>query len=621
VGEVEARPDPFLRPGTKGDLIGKPSIVPGPVLRASLTSSPTTPGQWEGVGACRQSIDADGPVPAPPTRVLMAIPIGVRQEAVEHLAARLSNTGQVLGAWAQALGDSNDLLGRRLRRAVQELQGAVDSLTLGEKEFLALEKGGLPDEPEDRGRGKSRGEIVEHPDSDSLDRDDFGMRGRSEMISCIEFVAFLSSLGKDGVLQMQTEDQQFILELREGCVIYTAVEPEPDTGHLGEILRQQGVLSEDALTKGLEDIGTEEFLGEALLRQGRISRDSLVAALTEQALRVFCAIHAVGAGFDFQFQEKTRIIVVPDIRLGISHLLLESARLVDERTKSEWEDAEAGATHDLDRYRAHLVEALEEGNLRLPVLPDAAGQLLALCWSEDFDVEQLLECVHHDQALCAHLLRIANSAAYAPVTPISSIQLAITRLGIDKLREVAMALTLKQEVFKIPGWEKLILALWRTAAVTGGFARAISKTCGAGAARGSMGGLLLDVGKPVVLGSLYEIAREIDAVLTPEIADTLMEEYHPRIGSLIAKSWSLPDWLTEVMCHHHDLSGADEHRTEILIGSLAGECAIWAEASDQEERERLVDLAQCEALGLVRDEMIAILEQSKSIVEMAKLYS
>ncbi len=45
------------------------------------------------------------------------------------------------------------------------------------------------------------------------------------MISLVEMVAFLSSLGRDGVLQAQTENQDYITELTGGYLTYATLSP------------------------------------------------------------------------------------------------------------------------------------------------------------------------------------------------------------------------------------------------------------------------------------------------------------------------------------------------------------------------------------------------------------
>ena len=106
------------------------------------------------------------------------------------LASRLANTAQVLTAWAQALGGSpKDDLRRQLEAAsgwigravgaLTDISGAVEPAKSGQNADAAT--GGLPCVT------SAAGEL--------------GLRGRSEMISLVEFVGFLSSLNRDGVLR------------------------------------------------------------------------------------------------------------------------------------------------------------------------------------------------------------------------------------------------------------------------------------------------------------------------------------------------------------------------------------------------------------------------------------
>ena len=61
-------------------------------------------------------------------------------DALQQLAARLSNTGQVLSAWSDALGDQHTQLARRLERGATEIRQAVRSLTMEDDVFEALEE-------------------------------------------------------------------------------------------------------------------------------------------------------------------------------------------------------------------------------------------------------------------------------------------------------------------------------------------------------------------------------------------------------------------------------------------------------------------------------------------------
>ena len=83
-----------------------------------------------------------------------------------------------------------------------------------------------------------------------------------------------------------------------------------------------------------------------------------------------------------------------------------------------------------EELHAALQERLATGTLDVPMLPDVVLQIMNLTFSERTDTRQLADLIHRDQALASHILRVANSPAYKPQTPIVSLQQAITRFGI-----------------------------------------------------------------------------------------------------------------------------------------------------------------------------------------------
>ena len=57
---------------------------------------------------------------------------------------------------------------------------------------------------------------------------------------------------------------------------------------------------------------------------------------------------------------------------------------------------------------------METGELELPILPEAAASVLEACRDEDKGPRQVADTLQRDPALAGHVLRVANSAAYAP---------------------------------------------------------------------------------------------------------------------------------------------------------------------------------------------------------------
>ncbi|MEP6935379.1 MAG: HDOD domain-containing protein, partial [Nitrospirota bacterium] len=122
-----------------------------------------------------------------------------------------------------------------------------------------------------------------------------------------------------------------------------------------------------------------------------------------------------------------------------------------------------------------LVERIDKDRIDLPVLPQVAGRVMALASDPSADAARLSALIHQDQALAAHVLRIANSPAYMPRTPIVSLQHAVAMLGVSQLSEIAVAISLKSGAVTIPGYEAYMQQLWRHALASGAYAKEIAR--------------------------------------------------------------------------------------------------------------------------------------------------
>jgi hypothetical protein len=155
-----------------------------------------------------------------------------------------------------------------------------------------------------------------------------------------------------------------------------------------------------------------------------------------------------------------------------------------------------------------LVERIDKDRID-PVLPQVAGKVMALVNDPAADAARLSALIHRDQALAAHVLRIANSPAYMPRTPIASLQHAVAMLGVNQLSEIAVTISLKSVTVKIPGHEADVRQLWRHALASGAYAKEIARMRRYNVESAYLCGLLHAVGKPVVLKTVTTIAAEM----------------------------------------------------------------------------------------------------------------
>ncbi|MEN8165476.1 MAG: HDOD domain-containing protein, partial [Acidobacteriota bacterium] len=107
---------------------------------------------------------------------------------------------------------------------------------------------------------------------------------------------------------------------------------------------------------------------------------------------------------------------------------------------------------------------------------------------------------------------VANSAAYVGAVPCSSLQQAVSRLGLQMITEIAMAVSVRGRMFGNPRCAELLAALWKHSVLTAWFTKEIARAHGHNVEVAFLCGLLHDVGKAVdheVEGSHASIGARI----------------------------------------------------------------------------------------------------------------
>lgn len=94
---------------------------------------------------------------------------------------------------------------------------------------------------------------------------------------------------------------------------------------------------------------------------------------------------------------------------------------------------------------------------RLPPLSPAVGRLLSKLVSGNVDFKEISEFVEKDALLCAHVLKLVNSAMFSRGSTIRSIRHAIMLLGIGPLRRATIGFTVSAIFSKVkaaPSWSR-----------------------------------------------------------------------------------------------------------------------------------------------------------------------
>ncbi len=252
------------------------------------------------------------------------------------------------------------------------------------------------------------------------------------------------------------------------------------------------------------------------------------------------------------------------------------------------------------------LEAHLEHELELPLLPEAAARVIALCEDEDADARSLEAVLERDPSLTACVLKVANSSMYASKEPIVSLQHAVSRLGMATVRNLALTHSLQGRVFEVPGHGALVHEIWVHCAVTAVFAREIGRKLRRNVEAAFLCGLVHDVGRPIVLQTALRMPRA-QGVLTEAQLEAAMSAYHTGVGGRLVAAWGLADWTAAAVEHHHDPESAAPHEEEARITRLADLLAHWAITPGAGPEDFPVDDPVVAALNLYPEDLDALL--------------
>jgi HD-like signal output (HDOD) protein len=258
----------------------------------------------------------------------------------------------------------------------------------------------------------------------------------------------------------------------------------------------------------------------------------------------------------------------------------------------------AVASAELRRELAHRIDGSE---LELPVLPEIAARVLALTQGNDGDAHELGTLILRDPALAGNVLRIANSAAYAPREPIVSLSQAVSRLGMTTIGDLAIAAAVHGKANAIPGREDEMRVLRAHAAAAGVWSREVARHRRRNVEAAFLTGLLHDVGRPIVLRTVLGITG--GGAIDEAVVQSLADEFHAPVGARLIEHWKLPHWIAAAIAGHHDLARAGEHEDLAATVRLGDELAHWTESADAARERAIRGLPVLARLGLYPDDL------------------
>ncbi len=227
---------------------------------------------------------------------------------------------------------------------------------------------------------------------------------------------------------------------------------------------------------------------------------------------------------------------------------------------------------DKDKQRKQIERFIK----RMPSLSTTVGKVLEICSRTDASPNELNKVISLDPVLTGQVLKLINSAYYSLVNKVTSLTRAITMLGMNTVKNMALSTAVIRSVASAKKSKALPTSqFWAHSIGVGVSAKLLAMARDIPVMEREeffVAGLLHDLGK-VPFGDEYievlNIAKKEQAPLIA-VEKELMGIDHQEVGLMIAEKWKLNEVIRECIGSHHDVKDASEQfRPQVAFISLA----------------------------------------------------
>jgi putative nucleotidyltransferase with HDIG domain len=235
----------------------------------------------------------------------------------------------------------------------------------------------------------------------------------------------------------------------------------------------------------------------------------------------------------------------------------------------------------------------------IPAPPRAFAEVFALAAENDVDARRLMRLVSNDPGFAIRILRLANVAAFAAAGEVTSIELAVVRLGTRAVRNAVLAACLSPWAQAIDVYGRRAVDDIQHAVGTACLARRLAERLRIVADEAFVHGLLHDVGKLFLLKMRAEYLRLGGRPPSAEEFDGVMTSRHAEIGATALQLWGLPESVREPVRWHHEPFGATSQARPAAVTYLANRLSHrYGFGCPPDDDDGLIEDPVCAALGL-----------------------
>lgn len=199
----------------------------------------------------------------------------------------------------------------------------------------------------------------------------------------------------------------------------------------------------------------------------------------------------------------------------------------------------------------------------LPTISSVASQINVESKKESLTAKSLSTIIKQDPSLTSKILKLANSAYYGLVKQVDTLDRAVTVLGFNTIKSLALTVSVYKFFKKDSGGEFDIKGLWDHCLGCAVAARVlISEANPKLEEQAFVSGILHDVGKIAIaqylpdemsylIGLIDNLGSQQEKRQEGEIEQEVLGFTHQKVGGRIATQWNFPDEYINTIKFHH----------------------------------------------------------------------